>query len=232
MERFEGLGPAEFFAAAVREQDFPPQELPEIALVGRSNVGKSSFLNALTASRGAARTSRTPGRTRSVNFYRCGRVAFVDLPGYGYAKVSKEERNRWKDVIEGYLQRKQLKLVIQIVDARTGPTPLDQTMREWLLQRSLPTMVVVTKLDKLAKSAARAAVADAALKLAIAEELVLGFSAVTREGAKAVWKLAAVLAGVGGIASSRAGRPSSRSTSATPSPSRPIPTRRRSISRN
>jgi GTP-binding protein len=179
---------AEFVAAAHGADQFPSLGLLEVAIVGRSNVGKSSFLNALTGRRQLARTSRTPGRTRSINFYRLAAMAIVDLPGYGYARIAKEERKRWQSVVESYLQRREVRLVILLVDARVGPTELDRTMLGWLQQRSLRTLVILTKADKLRPNEARTAAARLAASLAIDPAAVATVSARTGAGMALAWQ--------------------------------------------
>ena len=125
---------AELLKTAVRYDQYPPSDMPEIALVGRSNVGKSSLINCLTNRKNLARTSSTPGKTATINFYSIGdRYRLVDLPGYGYAKRSKEERESWGRMIEGYLaKRENLVRVIQLVDARHKPTADDKMMLDWI----------------------------------------------------------------------------------------------------
>ena len=171
-------------------------------------------MNALVGRRQFARTSRTPGKTRSVNFYRIQDTAIVDLPGYGYAKVAKEERNRWKSVIESYLRRKQVRLVVLLVDVRTGATPSDQMMSAWLGEQKLPRLVAVTKADKVSKSAVKAAVADVARTLQIDTRDVLAISATKKTGLQELWT--AVVARVAAAAAAGA---------------EPAPSRRRNRSR-
>ncbi len=145
---------AEFVASAFSPRDFPPAGIPEIVFAGRSNVGKSSLINRLVEKRNLARTSSTPGKTQSINFYRVNRVNrslhFVDLPGYGYAKVPKSVGRQWKKLVEAYFQsRTGIALVLHLVDARLRLTPLDRELAEWLCHLGFPTMVVATKADKL-----------------------------------------------------------------------------------
>ncbi len=144
---------AEFIKSATAPQHFPQTDMPEIAFVGRSNVGKSSLLNTLVGRKKLAHISSTPGKTRHINFYRIdGRYHFVDLPGYGYAKVSKTEREAWRKSIESYLTgRRQLKLVVSLIDIRHEPTRLDRELIEWLDQLGLPFVIVLTKSDKIGK---------------------------------------------------------------------------------
>lgn len=144
----------EMLVAAVRYEQYPPENLPEIALAGRSNVGKSSLVNTLVNRKNLARTSSTPGKTATINFYEVEKkYRFVDLPGYGYAKVSKEEKKKWGGMIENYLsKRKNLKGVFLLVDARHKPSQDDKMMFEWIKNFGYEPIVVATKLDKLKKS--------------------------------------------------------------------------------
>ena len=133
---------------------FPGQGLPEIAMVGKSNVGKSSLINNMTGNSKLARTSSEPGKTRLVNLYLINEAFFlVDLPGYGFAKAPKQEKQKWADMIEGYLRRSEhLKRVFQLVDVRHAPTEDDQLMVEYLRHYDIPFTVVATKADKLSKT--------------------------------------------------------------------------------
>jgi len=144
---------AEFELAAGTAGQLPNASLPEIAFSGRSNVGKSSLLNKLVSRKSLARTSATPGKTATINFYRLATCRFVDLPGYGYAKVSKSEKDRWAMLVNGYFaQQRQLALVLQLVDMRHKPTADDLQMIDFLQGGSYPFAVVCTKSDKLNKS--------------------------------------------------------------------------------
>ena len=145
---------AKFLLTAVKPEQYPDTLVPEIAFVGRSNVGKSSLINCLTNRTKLARTSSTPGKTATINFYDiAGRYGLVDLPGYGYAKVSKTEQERWAKMIETYLSdRFNLVQVIQLVDARHKPTRDDILMLDWIRRFGYSPVVVATKLDKLKKS--------------------------------------------------------------------------------
>ncbi len=140
----------EFIKSATKPKEYPPPNKPEIAVVGRSNVGKSSFINAILK-RNIAKVSSKPGKTKLINFFSLNdKVYFVDLPGYGFAAVSKAERQRWKDMIEQYfMNRPNLNFVIMLVDSRYEPTKLDVVMREWLESMDIPFVVVATKVDKL-----------------------------------------------------------------------------------
>jgi len=143
------ISSARFVKSAQQPDDFPRDQRPEVAFCGRSNIGKSSLLNTLTNSRGLARTSSTPGRTQTINFFIIDdRLYFVDLPGYGYAKVAKEIRKNWGPMIENYLRdRPQLKLTIMLVDARMPPTATDVLMKEWLDHCHIQNIIVLTKTD-------------------------------------------------------------------------------------
>ena len=144
----------EMLVAAVRYEQYPPEDLPEIALAGRSNVGKSSLVNTLVNRKNLARTSSTPGKTATINFYEVEKkFRFVDLPGYGYAKVSKDEKKKWGGMIENYLSKRvNLKGVFLLVDARHKPSQDDKMMFDWIKNFGYEPIVVATKLDKLKKS--------------------------------------------------------------------------------
>lgn len=144
----------EIIISAVRAEQYPDTDLPEIAFVGRSNVGKSSLINTLLKRNKVARTSSVPGKTQTINFYRLNQdMHFVDVPGFGYAKVSKADRAKFATMIEQYLQtRKQLAGVVQLVDSRHEPTELDQSMYEYLKYYEVPVLVVGTKIDKVKKN--------------------------------------------------------------------------------
>lgn len=178
---------AQFKLAATSPTSFPSDSRPQIAFLGRSNVGKSSLLNSLLGVRGLARTSSTPGRTQSINFFLINdEFYFVDLPGYGFAKTSKENRQAWGQLIERYLaETTRLMLSILLVDARHGPTPLDLQMKSWLQHFGLPFLVVSTKADKLSMGERRRAQKQAGSVLEV--EQVIPYSAVTREGMGPLW---------------------------------------------
>lgn len=176
---------AEFVTSAVKTADYPAGELPEVALAGRSNVGKSSLLNKLVNRKGLARTSNTPGRTRLINFFKVNDdFHLVDLPGYGYAKVPLREKDSWRKMVEGYLNtRKNLKGVVMLVDSRHPPTAQDIQMYHWLKHRGLGAAVVATKADKNSRSRLLQSlkVIRAALPLAEGDPLV-PFSSETGQG--------------------------------------------------
>lgn len=145
---------AEFVISAVGPKQYPEDNLPQIALAGRSNVGKSSLINKFINRKNLARTSSKPGKTQTLNFYRINNneFYFVDLPGYGFAQVSQSVKAQWGKFIETYLNScPQVRGVIQIVDIRHAPSKDDVSMYQWLLSRNLPTLLVVTKADKVSK---------------------------------------------------------------------------------
>jgi len=162
----------------------PEHLLPEVAFSGRSNVGKSSLINALVRRKAFARVSKTPGRTREINFFEVNKqFVIADLPGYGYAKISKERQEAWRPLIEGFLRGSaKLAGIVQLLDIRRDLTDEDRQMFELLGETEVPTLIVVTKADKLSKAAAKAAVAALAKALRVDEEQILPFSAVTGEG--------------------------------------------------
>lgn len=176
--------------SAVEPKQYPATDYPEIALVGRSNVGKSSLTNVLINRRNFAHTSSQPGKTQTLNFYNVeDQLYFVDVPGYGYAKVSKKERERFGQMIEEYLtQRQQLRGVIELVDGRHKPTDDDISMYQWLAYYNIPTLIVGTKIDKVKPNARNRAKNDIvrALELDQSTPLVL-FSAVKKQGQDQVW---------------------------------------------
>ncbi|GGG20541.1 ribosome biogenesis GTP-binding protein YihA/YsxC [Paenibacillus abyssi] len=145
---------AEFVISAVKPHQYPEDALPEVALAGRSNVGKSSLINKMIMRKNLARTSSQPGKTQQLNYYRINeQLYFVDFPGYGYARVSKTERQQWGVMIETFLKdREPLKLVLLVVDLRHAPSKDDQMMYDWLKHYEMPVCIVVTKADKLPRS--------------------------------------------------------------------------------
>lgn len=162
----------------------PPAGLPEVAFGGRSNVGKSSLLNALVRRKKAARVSNTPGRTREINFFDVnGTFVLADLPGYGYARVSKEARAAWRPLIEGYLtDSPALRGIVLLLDARREPTEDDMKMLDFLATTQLPTIVVATKVDKLRAAERDKRIQTLALEAGIDREQMIAFSAVTGVG--------------------------------------------------
>lgn len=162
----------------------PTHALPEVAFAGRSNVGKSSLLNALVRRKAFARVSRTPGRTREINSFAVnGTFALVDLPGYGYARISKTRQAEWRPLIEGFLRgSERLRGVVQLLDVRRDPSDDDLVMLDLLAETGVPTIVCVTKVDKLGRAAAAERVAAIARTLSLDPDQVIAFSAVTGEG--------------------------------------------------
>lgn len=181
---------AEFIISAVGPDQYPTDALPEIALAGRSNVGKSSLINKLILRKNLARTSSQPGKTQTLNYYRINqRLYFVDLPGYGYAKVSKTKRAEWAKFIERYImEREELRLLILIIDMRHPPTQTDQMMYDWLAYYEIPTVVVATKADKIPKGKwqKHLRIVKETLGLPSYESLVM-FSSETGQGREELW---------------------------------------------
>ena len=179
---------AEFVKSAFQESDWPRDSKPEIAFLGRSNVGKSSLINSLLAVRGLARTSSTPGRTQSLNFFQINnRFYFVDLPGFGYAKVPKEIKSSWGEMATSYLaKRRQLVLSIHIVDSRHEPTKQDLQLHEWLEESDKPRLVVATKSDKLSNNELRKNLGHIARVLD--NDSVMAYSAKSGRGRDELWR--------------------------------------------
>jgi GTP-binding protein len=178
----------QFIKSAFKEDDWPIDTRPEIAFLGRSNVGKSSLINSLLATRGLARTSSTPGRTQSLNFFLISeRFWFVDLPGFGYAKVPKNIKSTWGEMATSYLaKRSQLVLSIQIVDSRHEPTKLDLQLHEWLQHNEKPLLTVATKSDKLSNNELRKNLERIARMLN--DDSVVAYSAKTGRGRDEIWR--------------------------------------------
>lgn len=166
----------------------PPSTLPEIAFAGRSNVGKSSMLNKLFNRKQLARVSAVPGKTATINFFRADDLRFADLPGYGYAKVSKSEKRRWSELIEGYFaQDRDLRLVFQLIDMRHPPTQDDLTMVNFMIDDGIPFVVILTKADKLNKTQRQERMEAAKTELPCADQItMIPFSSQTGEGVEAV----------------------------------------------
>lgn len=182
---------AEYLRSAVSPEHFVRDGLPAIAFVGRSNVGKSSLLNRLLRRKGLARTSSTPGRTQAVNYFLIDRkLYFVDLPGYGYARAPKRERQRWSDVINAYLSSSEPRpLVVLLMDGRIGGTDLDRQALEYLQGLDLEVLVVATKIDKVPRGKRVRAMRTVRATLGADEQLpVLAVSAATGEGIDEIWK--------------------------------------------
>lgn len=179
---------AEFVKSAFEKSHWTNDGLPEIAFLGRSNVGKSSLINSLLGRKGLARTSNTPGRTQSINFFLINeKYYFVDLPGYGYAKVSKQMRSDWGKMAEEYLaERPELLLSIQLVDSRHPPTKLDLQLNEWLQFYEKNHIVVATKADKLSNNQLNKNLRQT--EAAFPESNVIAFSSVTDKGRDSLWR--------------------------------------------
>ncbi len=178
------LDKAEFEYSAGLAEQLRPADLPEVAFSGRSNVGKSSLINKLLNRRALARTSATPGKTATINFYRLPEVRLVDLPGYGYAKVSGSEKRRWTELIGGYFHiERDLRLVLQLLDARHTPSRDDYQMLEYMVEHEIPFVAVLTKMDKLNKTQRQQRLEAFQRELSEYEGITLiPFSAVTGEG--------------------------------------------------
>lgn len=177
---------AELETVAVRPQQYPPEDLPEVAFVGRSNVGKSSLLNFLTGRKGLARVSSSPGKTRTINFYLVNDAfRIVDLPGYGYAKISRQATAGWDEMMAAFFEKRgTLKAVVQLVDIRHEPTALDVQMYEFLKGYGLSGLVVATKADKVSGNERQRNLAAIRKKLALTkEDLLIPVSALKRTGA-------------------------------------------------
>jgi len=188
---------AEFVTSAVKPSQYPPEDLPEIAFAGRSNVGKSSLINTLVNRKHLVKTSSTPGRTQLINFFDInGNITFVDLPGYGYARVPVAVRKKWGPMIETYLSsRKTLKGVVIIMDIRRLPREEEQNLMDWLAHYALASVLVLTKTDKLSKTKVIKQQNAIVKALAVAKEDVILFSAKTRRGKDAVWNAILSLTG-------------------------------------
>jgi GTP-binding protein len=182
---------ATFEISAVKPQQYPSGLQPEIALAGRSNVGKSSLINCLINRKNLARTSSKPGKTQTINFYLINnQFYFADVPGYGFARVSKSIRQSWGKMMDTYFkQRENIRAVIQVLDIRHPPSADDQTMYQYLKSLKIPIILVATKLDKIGRSKwqRHVKVVRETLKLQPQDELIL-FSALTRHGKDELWK--------------------------------------------
>ncbi|MFO7972988.1 MAG: ribosome biogenesis GTP-binding protein YihA/YsxC [Desulfobacterales bacterium] len=180
---------AEFIKSAVKPAQYPDEALPEFAFTGRSNVGKSSLINTLVNRKRLVKTSATPGRTRLINFFLINKTfSFVDLPGYGYAKVPASVRKKWGPMIETYLStRKTLKGVALIMDVRRIPGLQDLNFIEWLYYYNIPGMLILTKADKLSKTKQLTQKAAIAKALSVDKDDLILFSAKSRLGKDVVW---------------------------------------------
>ena len=179
-------------AVAAVPSQYPEKGFPEVALAGRSNVGKSSLINTMVSRKALARISGTPGKTRTINFYNINdELYLVDLPGYGYAKVSKVEKGKWGEMIEKYIKnRNMLKLVIQLVDIRHEPTQDDKLMFQWMKATGSQAVVVATKADKLSKNQMFKNIAMIKKSLQLEKnDLFISFSSETKVGREELWEI-------------------------------------------
>ncbi|MEO7822734.1 MAG: ribosome biogenesis GTP-binding protein YihA/YsxC [Gemmatimonadaceae bacterium] len=175
----------EFIGGKAEQAGWRPEStLPEIAFAGRSNVGKSSLLNSLVRRKSFARVSKTPGRTREINFFRINnQFLFVDLPGYGYARISKEKKAEWRPLIESYLGRTaQLRGLVLLLDIRRDPSDDDRSMLDFLAQLEIPTIVALTKSDKITRAAVQTRVNEISRSLSVEAEQIIPFSVMTGSG--------------------------------------------------
>lgn len=182
----------ELIISAVQEAQYPETNLSEVALSGRSNVGKSTFINSMIGRKNMARTSQQPGKTQTLNFFNIDeQLIFVDLPGYGYAKVSKAQREKFGKMIEEYLtQRENLRLVIQLVDLRHNPTEDDVLMYNYLKHFDIPTLVICTKEDKIAKGKVQKHLKNIKDKLELEpEDSIISYSSIKNNKQQQIWDL-------------------------------------------
>lgn len=178
-----------FVKSILNSSDKPIPNYPEIAVVGRSNVGKSSFINTLFNRKNLAKTSSTPGKTRLINYFNVDdQIYIVDLPGYGYAKISKKEKSKWKDRIESYLTKNQeLKLVFQLIDSRHPLLPADRKMLDWLEYFNIPVIIILTKTDKISRNQLTSTFAN--LSKEYTDFRLIGFSTKNGRGREEVWDI-------------------------------------------
>ncbi|WP_124057418.1 ribosome biogenesis GTP-binding protein YihA/YsxC [Vaginisenegalia massiliensis] len=183
---------AEIVVSAVSPSQYPQDSIPEIALAGRSNVGKSSFINRMINRKGLARTSSQPGKTQTLNFYAINNhFRFVDVPGYGYARVSKKDRAKWGAMIEHYLlNRENVRLLLLLMDFRHEPTELDRAMKDFADEADLPYAIVLTKVDKIKRSQwnKHLSIYKKALDLPTTDALFM-FSAEDGYGSQEIWEI-------------------------------------------
>ncbi len=190
---------SELLITAAKKEQYPETVVPEIAFAGKSNVGKSSMINAMLNRRNLARTSSSPGKTQTINFYNINdQFNFVDLPGYGYAKVSKQEKNKWGGMIETYLKvRNQLKEVVLLVDIRHEPGLNDQQMYEWIRSFNYTGYVIATKADKLSRSQQIKGISAIKKTLNIEDrKLIFPLSAASKQGVEDIWCLFEEILGI------------------------------------
>ncbi|WP_426786902.1 ribosome biogenesis GTP-binding protein YihA/YsxC, partial [Staphylococcus capitis] len=182
----------ELIISAVQEAQYPETNLSEVALSGRSNVGKSTFINSMIGRKNMARTSQQPGKTQTLNFFNIDeQLIIVDVPGYGYAKVSKAQREKFGKMIEEYLtQRENLRLVIQLVDLRHNPTEDDVLMYNYLKHFDIPTLVICTKEDKIAKGKVQKHLKNIKDKLELEpEDSIISYSSIKNNKQQQIWDL-------------------------------------------
>ncbi|MBO3064021.1 ribosome biogenesis GTP-binding protein YihA/YsxC [Staphylococcus shinii] len=184
----------ELLISAVKPEQYPETGLSEVGLSGRSNVGKSTFINSMIGRKNMARTSQQPGKTQTLNFYNIdNQLVFVDVPGYGYAKVSKKQREAFGKMIEKYISgREELKLVIQLIDLRHNPTEDDILMYNYLKYYEIPTFVVATKEDKIAKGKVQKHLANVQQKLEMEpEDEIISYSSIKNNNQQQIWDIIA-----------------------------------------
>lgn len=182
----------ELIISAVKEEQYPETELSEVALSGRSNVGKSTFINSMIGRKNMARTSQQPGKTQTLNFYNIDeQLIFVDVPGYGYAKVSKTQREKFGKMIEEYItKRENLQLVIQLVDLRHDPTQDDILMYIYLKHFDIPTLVICTKEDKIPKGKVQKHIKNIKTQLGMdPDDTIVSYSSIQNNKQQQIWNL-------------------------------------------
>ena len=189
---------AKFVCSAVTPGQYPPDDLPEVAFAGRSNVGKSSLINKILNRKKLVRTSKTPGRTQLLNFFEINELwRFVDLPGYGYAKVPVEIKKRWRPMVESYLTtRVNLRGMVWLLDIRREVSKEDLHLWDWLQAKQVPVIIVVTKADKLSKNKRNKQAASIAKSLGRKAQELIQFSATSGEGKDEIWQALRQLIGV------------------------------------
>ncbi|MEJ2234922.1 MAG: ribosome biogenesis GTP-binding protein YihA/YsxC [Syntrophobacterales bacterium] len=181
---------AKFVCSAVTPEQYPPDDLPEVAFAGRSNVGKSSLINKILSRKKLVRTSKTPGRTQLLNFFEINELwRFVDLPGYGYAKVPVEVQKSWRPMVENYLAtRVNLRGLVWLLDIRREVSKEDLTLWDWLQAQQVSVIIVITKADKLSKNKRNKQAASIAKSLGIKARELVQFSAISGEGRDEIWQ--------------------------------------------
>ncbi len=189
-EEFLNTHNASILLSAANKSHYPQDDLPEVALAGRSNVGKSSFINTLLGRKNLARTSSKPGKTQLLNFYNIDdKLRFVDVPGYGYAKVSKTERAKWGKMIENYLHKSQmLRCVFLLIDIRHEPSSNDKLMYDWIVSQGFQPILIATKADKIKRSQLQKQLKILRTGLGVGTEvMMIPFSAETKQGREEIW---------------------------------------------